>query len=149
MYLSFYNLKSKPFQTTADQEFSWFCKYHSDTLAALKHRVHSENGFFLLFGEAGSGKTTFINCLLKKIDPNSISVKITDPDFECLDFFNLLAESFTIKNKFSSKGAFFVHFNFFLKNAYSADKRLFIIVDEAHRLKKGYNRSTLRICEHG
>jgi general secretion pathway protein A len=136
MYLSFYNLKAKPFQTTADQEFSWFCKYHADTLAAFKHRVHSENGIFLLFGEAGSGKNSFINCLLKKIDPNFISVKITDPNFECLDFFNLLAESFQIKNKFSSKGAFFVHFNFFLKNAYSANKRLIIIVDKAHRLKK-------------
>lgn len=134
MYLSFYNLKVKPFQTTTDHEFSWFGKNQSDALFALKEGLHNDDGFFLLFGETGIGKTALINCLLKTFGTNFITIKVPDPDIECLDFFKLLAESLQINNKFSSKGAFFVHFNFFLRNAYSADKRLIIVVNEAHKL---------------
>ena len=136
MYLSFYNLKAKPFQITTDPKFFWFGNNHSDALAGLKDGVHNNNGFFLLIGETGTGKTTLINCLIGALQPNFIIVKVPDPDFECLDFFNFLAEGFQINNKFSSKGAFFVHFKFFLENAYSANKKIFLIVDEAHRLNK-------------
>ena len=135
MYLSFYKLKAKPFQTTTDKKYFWLGENHSNVLTRLKDAVQNKNGFLTLIGETGTGKTTLTNCLLKTLEPNFIIVKIPDPDFECLDFFNFLAESFQIKKKFSSKGAFFVHFKFFLENAYSANKKIFLIVDEAHRLK--------------
>lgn len=135
MYHSFYNLKEKPFQTTIDNEFSLLGKNNSDALVALKERLHDDNGFFLLIGETGIGKTTLINYLPKIIKTNFITVKVPDADIERLDFFKFLAESLQINNKFSGKAAFFVHFNFFLKNAESADKRLIIVFDDAHRLK--------------
>lgn len=136
MYLSYYNLKVKPFRITTDQKFFWLGKNHSNAFAGLKDGVQNSNGFFLLTGETGTGKTTLINCLIKTLEPNFIIVKVPDPDFECLDFFNFLAESFQINNKFSNKGAFFVHFKFFLENAYSDNKKIFLILDEAHRLNK-------------
>jgi general secretion pathway protein A len=136
MYLSFYNLKTKPFRITTDPKFFWLGKNHSNTLASLKDGVQNNNGLFLLTGETGTGKTILINCLIKTLEPNFIIVKVPDPDFECLDFFNFLAESFQINNKFSNKGAFFVHFKFFLENAYSDNKKIFLILDEAHRLNK-------------
>jgi general secretion pathway protein A len=135
MYLSFFKLKSKPFQTATDNDFSWFGKNHADALVTLEDKIHNDNGFFLLFGESGIGKTTLINCLIKTFETNFITIKVPNSDIGCSDFFKFLAESFQINNKLSSKGAFFVHFNFYLKNAYSADKRLIIIVDDAHKLK--------------
>ena len=91
---------------------------HSNVLTRLKDAVQNKNGFLTLIGETGTGKTTLTNFLLKTLEPNFIIVKVPDPDLECLDFFNFLAESFQIKKKFSSKGAFFVHFKFLLENRF-------------------------------
>ena len=79
-----------------------------------------EQDFLGLIGPNGGGKTTLINSLVKILESNFIIAKVSDPDIECIEFFNFLAESLQINKKFTSKGAFFVHFNFFLKTALAA-----------------------------
>ncbi|MBW2327541.1 MAG: hypothetical protein JRF45_13945 [Deltaproteobacteria bacterium] len=55
MYLSFYNLKVKPFQMSTDPDFLWPGKQHKEALATLKYAVRENKGVLALTGEVGTG----------------------------------------------------------------------------------------------
>jgi general secretion pathway protein A len=134
MYLQHYGLNAKPFQITTDPDFLWLGEKHAEALATLKYGILENKGFLLLTGDVGTGKTALINRLLKIIDVSAIVATIPDPGLESLDFFNLLAEEFQMKQKFASKGAFLIAFKQFLHKAGEANKKVLLIIDEAQRL---------------
>ena len=134
MYLEHYGLNAKPFQITTDPDFLWLGEKHAEALATLKYGIIENKGFLLLTGDVGTGKTALINRLLKIIDVSAIVATIPDPGLEPLDFFNLLAEEFHMKQKFVSKGAFLIQFKQFLHKAFQAHKKVLLIIDEAQRL---------------
>ena len=134
MYLSHYNLRVKPFQITTDPKFIWLGEKHDEALATLIYGIQEDKGFLVLTGEIGTGKTSLINCLLKKLDFKVIKATISDPDMSVNDFFNILSEEFNMGTKFDGKGDFLIHFKKFLINAYSDGKKVLLIIDEAQRL---------------
>jgi len=134
MYLPHYNLRSKPFQITADPKFVWLGEKHAETLAALKYGIQEDKGFLVLTGEIGTGKTSLINCLLKELDLSIIKATVPDPDMTVIDFFNFLSDEFKMGMKFNGKGDFLIHFKQFLLNAYTDEKKVLLIIDEAQRL---------------
>ena len=73
MYTSFYNLKKRPFQLSADPEFIWLGKQHKEALDILKQGVLDNEGFLLITGDVGTGKTTLINTLIQKHVISNIS----------------------------------------------------------------------------
>jgi general secretion pathway protein A len=134
MYLSYYGLKEKPFQITADPNFLWLGEKHKEALSTLKYGVIENKGFVLLTGEVGTGKTVLINQLVTILDVDTIIATIPDPDLDSLDFYKLLAAGFGIKKTFMSKGGFLMHLRDFLHQSYADKKQVLLIVDEAQRL---------------
>ena len=134
MYQSFYSLNSKPFQITTDPKFLWLGEKHKEALATLKYGLLENKGFLLLTGDIGTGKTALINALIKIIDVAAIVATIPDPGLDSLDFFNILAEEFKMNRRFDSKGAFLIQLKHFLHNAFDADKKVLLVVDEAQML---------------
>lgn len=134
MYLSFYKLKAKPFQISADPEFLWLGEKHKEAFATLKYGIMDSKGFLLLTGDVGTGKTTLINALVSSLGDNITVATIPDPDLEKLDFFNFIANAFKIKKNFDSKGSFLVYFDRFLHTAFKKNKKVLLIIDEAQRL---------------
>jgi general secretion pathway protein A len=134
MYENHYNLKVMPFQITTDPRFLWLGEKHSEALATLKYGILENKGFLLLTGDIGTGKTALINRLVKMIDVAAIVAKVPDPGLSSLDFFNFLSVEFKMNKKFDSKGAFLIQLKQFLHKAYSAKKKVLLIVDEAQRL---------------
>jgi general secretion pathway protein A len=135
MYLSYYNLNEKPFQISTDPKFLWLGEKHKEALAILTYGILDNKGFLLLTGDVGTGKTTIINTLLNNLDDDIIAAHVPDPDLEHLDFFNFVANVFSIDKKFSTKGEFLNHLSKFLHDAYSKNKKALLIIDEAQRLK--------------
>ena len=135
MYLSYYNLNEKPFQISTDPKFLWLGEKHKEALAILTYGILDNKGFLLLTGDVGTGKTTIINTLLNNLDDDIIAAHVPDPDLEHLDFFNFVANVFSIDRKFSTKGEFLNHLSKFLHDAYSKNKKVLLIIDEAQRLK--------------
>ena len=134
MYTSFYNLKTKPFQISADPDFMWLGEKHQEALATLKYGVLDNKGFLLLTGDVGTGKTTLINTLIQSLSDDILCASVSDPGLEKLDFFNYIASSFGINQEFLTKGSFLIGFRKFLLNAYDKNKKVLLIIDESQLL---------------
>jgi general secretion pathway protein A len=134
MYLAHYNLKENPFQIGPDPKFMWLGENHEEALAVLEYGVLYNKGFLLITGDVGTGKTTLINALLTRLDKDIIVAHITDPVLEYLEFLNFIANEFNINMEFKSKGAFLTYFRRYLNNCYLKNKKVILIIDEAHRL---------------
>jgi general secretion pathway protein A len=134
MYLSYFNLKEKPFQISPDPKFLWLGETHEEALASLQYGLGDHQGFLLFAGDAGTGKTTLINEFLAKLDKNTHVATIPDPSVRKLDFYNFLIHAFDIEKTFTSKGDFLVHFIHFLHKSHADGKKVLIIIDEAQRL---------------
>ena len=134
MYRSFYGLKRKPFQMSTNPSFVWLGDTHKEVLALFTYGILESQGILLLTGDVGTGKTTLINTLANSLDEEFIVGKVPDPGMDAIDFMNYLSNAFHMQKKFVSKDAFLIHFDYFLNSAYSAGKKVLLIIDEAQRL---------------
>ncbi len=134
MYLSFYNLKRKPFEITVDPDFLWLGEKHKEALATLEYGIREDKGFLLLTGDVGTGKTVLINSLVRNLELKSIISTVPDPGLDLLDFFNFLATTFGFGRSIKSKGEFLALLKKFLIKAEATKRKVLLLVDEAQRL---------------
>ena len=97
MYKLFYDLSEKPFQINTDPHFLWLGTNHKEALATLDYGLSSENGFLLMTGDVGAGKTTLINALLKNLDEYVLVANVSNPKLDLMDFLNHVAQSLGIE----------------------------------------------------
>jgi general secretion pathway protein A len=136
MYKRHYNLNENPFLINPDPRFLWLGKKHKEALAALVHGSQRPEGLTVLTGEMGTGKTTLINALLNQLDKQNFTAILAHPNISKLEFFNFLAESFNFYKRFTTRIDFIKFFNSFLRTACKFSRRVFIIIDEAHKISK-------------
>ncbi len=72
MYESKFGLSGPPFQLNPDPAFYFDSRGHSNALSYLKFGVHQGEGFIVVTGEIGAGKTTLVRTLLDGIDPDEV-----------------------------------------------------------------------------
>jgi general secretion pathway protein A len=134
MYLRYYKLQYMPFQISPDPRFLWLGEKHKEALAVLKYGVLNNQGFVLLTGDVGTGKTTLINALVRDLGANTFLINIEDPRLDKLDFFKLVAHSLGLEFRLRTKFDFLVSFKDFLNRAHESKKNVLMIVDEAQKL---------------
>jgi len=79
MYLEYFSLKEKPFSLTPDPRFLFLSENHRQALDHMLYGVREREGFILIIGDIGTGKTTICRELLEKIDSNVSSALILNP----------------------------------------------------------------------
>jgi len=134
MYLAHYRLHHMPFQISPDPRFLWMGEKHKEALAVLKYGVLNNQGFLLLTGDVGTGKTTMINALVNNLGPETLFINVADPRLDKLDFFKLVAHSFGLERKLNTKFDFLISFRDFLNRAHDDQKKVLLIIDEAQKL---------------
>jgi type II secretory pathway predicted ATPase ExeA/tetratricopeptide (TPR) repeat protein len=134
MYDSFYNLTEKPFKISTDPRFLWLGEKHQEALATLKYGLLDRNGFIVLTGDIGTGKTTLVNALIDALSENVRFAKINYSSLETDEFLTLVAKTFDPTAHICRKSELLLFFNAFLQKAHSDGKICVLIIDEAHRL---------------
>ena len=79
MYKTFYKLKKNPFQLSSDESFIWHNEEQKKALESLKDGIIEKAGFFLVTGGVGTGKTTFVSTLIKRLGNDIIHASVLDP----------------------------------------------------------------------
>jgi putative secretion ATPase (PEP-CTERM system associated) len=136
MYVDFYGLSAFPFQQTPDHRFFFESRPHGKAMAYLTYGLSKGEGFVVVTGEVGTGKTTLIDQLLSLPQARSAVVaKIGNTQLESDDFLRMVASAFGIALSGASKAELLRHLEAFLLRTHRAGKRAIIIVDEAQSLK--------------
>ncbi len=134
MYTAFYGMKEKPFQISTDPRFLWLGEKHREALANLKYGLLDRNGFVVLTGDVGTGKTTLVNALIDALDESVLVAKINHPSLDTGQFLALIAKTLEPEIGSTDKSDLLIFFNRYLKRAYEDGKVVLLIIDEAHRL---------------
>ncbi len=135
MYEAFYGLSSKPFQLNPDPSFYFGSKQHRRAAAYLNYGIHQNEGFIVITGEVGAGKTTIVRGMLDSLDPQKVvAAHLVSTQLDADDTLRLVGAAFGLRTKDVSKADVLMTLEAFLISATSKGKRCLLIVDEAQNL---------------
>jgi general secretion pathway protein A len=135
MYEAFYGLSSKPFQLNPDPNFYFGSKQHRRAKAYLEYGVQRNEGFIVITGEVGAGKTTIVRGLLASLDPDKIvAANLVTTQLDADDTLRLVGAAFGIRVKDVSKAEVLMALEAYLVSQANQGKRSLLIVDEAQNL---------------
>lgn len=135
MYEAHFGLKGKPFQLNPDPSFFYGSRGHRRAMAYLEYGLHQNEGFIVITGEVGAGKTLLVRSLLEKLDPGKIvAANLVSTQIDADDILRLVAASFGIPSKNLSKSDLLLAIEAFLVSMTAQGKRALLIVDEAQNL---------------
>ena len=135
MYEAFYGLKSKPFQLNPDPNFYFASKQHRRAKAYLEYGVSRNEGFVVITGEIGAGKTTILRTLIEGLHgSNVVTGHLVTTQLGAEDTLRMVGAAFGFKVKDVPKSELLITLEAFLISQTSQGKRCLLIVDEAQNL---------------
>ena len=135
MYEQFYGLTGKPFQLNPDPTFYFGSRQHRRAMAYLEYGLHQNEGFIVVTGEVGAGKTTILRSLLSKLDAAQVVAgQLVSTQLDAEDMLRLAASSFGLRTKGVEKSDLLLSLEAFLVATSQQGKRALLIVDEAQNL---------------
>jgi general secretion pathway protein A len=134
MYLDPFNLKELPFRLSPDPQFLYLSKQHARAKAYMESTIWFTDGFVVITGEIGSGKTTLIESFLKEIQSDVVVAQINQTQVSAVDFLQAILVQFGFSPFKMKKGEIIATLNNFLIEQYAAGRKVLLIVDEAQNL---------------
>ncbi len=135
MYESFYGLTGRPFQLNPDPSFFFGSKGHSSAYSYLKYGVFQGEGFIVVTGEIGAGKTTLVRTLLEELDPRKVvAAQLVSTQLEADDLLRAVASAFGLPVRGTDKAQLLATIEAFLTSLVTEHKRALLVVDEAQNL---------------
>ncbi|MDY0011735.1 MAG: XrtA-associated ATPase [Rhodocyclaceae bacterium] len=135
MYESYFGLSAKPFQLNPDPAFFYGSRGHKRAMAYLEYGLHQNEGFIVITGEVGAGKTTLVRSLLEHLDPKKvIAAQLVSTQIDADDILRLVAAAFGIPSRNLQKADLLLALETFLVSTTASGKRALLIVDEAQNL---------------
>jgi putative secretion ATPase (PEP-CTERM system associated) len=134
MYENYYGLTSKPFQLTPDPSFFFGSKWHKRAMSYLQYGLSQAEGFIVITGDIGTGKTTIANSLLDDMQEDIVAAQIVSPKLSPDELVKMVASKFNVPVKGSTKSDILNDLEAFLMDLHKQGKRALLLVDEAQNL---------------
>jgi len=135
VYETFYGLTGKPFQLNPDPSFYFGSRQHRRAMAYLEYGLHQSEGFIVVTGDVGAGKTTIVRSLLDKLDAKQVvAAQLVSTQLDAEDTLRMVAAAFGLPGKDVPKSQMLLSLEAFLVSLAQQGKRALLIVDEAQNL---------------
>jgi len=134
MYLELFKLKELPFRLSPDPQFLYLSKQHARAKAYMESTIWLTDGFVVITGEIGAGKTTVIESFLKEVPADVVVAQINQTQVTTSDFLQAVLVQFGFSPFKMKKAELISTLNNFLIEQHAAGRRVLLIVDEAQNL---------------
>ncbi len=135
MYTEYYKLSGMPFQLTPDNRFFFDSSVHSRAIAHLVYGLSQQEGFIIITGEVGAGKTTLVEQLWSRLDRQTyVIARIVTTQVSGDDLLRLAASSFGLHEPNADKSTLLRGMETIFREHRAAGRRCLLVVDEVQNL---------------
>lgn len=138
MYTEFYGLKDEPFLLTPDPRFYFESRVHAQAMAHLMYGVSRGEGFIVVTGDIGAGKTTILHRLCATIDTERVvAAHIVTTLLSGTELLRMVCAAFRLRNIPRDKDEVLLRLREYFESLHISGRRALLIVDEAQNLSAG------------
>ncbi|GAA0540532.1 putative secretion ATPase (PEP-CTERM system associated) [Rhizomicrobium palustre] len=135
MYTEFYGLKAEPFLLTPDHRFYFESQVHEQAMAHLMYGLSRGEGFIVITGEVGAGKTTIVQRLCATVDREKVvAAHVVTTLLTGVELLRMVCFAFKIRDVPEKKDAVLLCLQDFFEGLERAGRKALLIVDEAQNL---------------
>ena len=135
MYEEFYGLTANPFRLTPDSKFFYGSEGHRKAMSYLKYGLYQGEGFIVITGGGGTGKSTLVGQLFSELDGNDIvAAQIGNTQVDADNCIRLICNAFEIDVESRDKADLITAFEEFLIAQNQMGRRVLLVVDEAQNM---------------
>ncbi|WP_018880163.1 XrtA/PEP-CTERM system-associated ATPase [Thioalkalivibrio sp. ALE9] len=135
MYEEFYGFTGRPFALSPDPRFFYASKGHSRAMAYLEYGVQLEEGFIVITGEVGAGKTTLVRSLFETLsDKPLVAAQLVSTQLDAEDLLRSVCLAFGLEDAPNHKAGQLRRLESFLHDTRARGQRALLVVDEAQNL---------------
>jgi type II secretory pathway predicted ATPase ExeA len=136
MYCELFQLTEPPFRLTPDPQFLFASKQHARAKAYMESTIWLADGFVVITGDIGSGKTTLIESFLSELPPDIVLAHISQTQLSPVEFLQALLVEFGFKPFRKAKVELLAMIKDFMVEQYAAGKKILLVIDEAQNLSR-------------
>lgn len=137
MYTDYYKLRAEPFLLTPDERFYFESSVHAQAMAHLTYGLKRGEGFIVITGDVGAGKTTLVKRLIAKIDPNKVvAAHVVTTMLSGHDLLRMVAAALGLRDLPADKSGVLLRLQNFFEATHRQGRRALLIVDEAQNLSE-------------
>lgn len=134
MYNSYFGFREKPFKLVPNPDYLFLSKSHEIALAHLTYATEQGEGFAVITGEVGTGKTTLCRNYLESLEANTSSAYIFNPKLESAQLLASICQEFGVKTGATTIKELLDLLNSFLIEQNAAGNKVVVLIDEAQGL---------------
>ena len=135
MYLELFELEDHPFRLSPDPNFLYLSPQHARALAYIESTLWFTDGFVVITGEIGCGKTTLIEKFLSELDETVTVARIAQTQVTSEQFLQALLLQFGYRPFDMGKAELLDTINRHLEELIAYDRKVVIVIDEAQNLE--------------
>ncbi len=138
MYERFYKLTERPFKLTPDLRYLFKSRSHNRALAYLRYGLQQGEGFMIITGDVGAGKTTLTRALLASLTRDQVhAAELVSTRLEADDMLRMVVAAFGLASQDLTKSVLLRNLENFMKARAREGRRLLLLVDESQSLSVG------------